>query len=51
MAEIPLAQKEVTENLSDEDYIVVAKADETIRKVQVSVLKTHIVSDILGGEW
>lgn len=49
MDTVKLSEKEVSETLTDEDYIIVAKSDGSIRKIQATVIKEYIDSEILGG--
>lgn len=46
---IPLAGKEISDTITEEDYIIVAKSDNTIRKISAKTVKTYVEEDILGG--
>lgn len=46
---MPLASVEETDNLETGDYVIVAKADDSIRKLSALHLKDYMESDILGG--
>lgn len=47
---IKLSEKETTETIVDDDYLVLVTSDGNVRKLKSSTLKEYVEKDVLGGE-